>query len=279
MRSPRTVVVTRERIDAQRWVGPLRAEGHEVLQVPWLDLIDVPNVDIVAPKVGWDKLQAVMCVSAKAARALLRSSRGWGAALTDLWGRGMGPRVWAPGPGTVKQLLALGVPRDRIDAPDPKAVQFDSEHLWQAVESQVETGFQVLIVRGEGLELSADSVTDAAANSGRDLIRARCEAAGAKVDECVVYRRGVPEWSPEELADWERALKMREAVWLASSSTALQFGQALALQHGLTSDWCQTRRVLTTHPRIQATALAVGWGEVSLVRPDHASVFAFLKGD
>ncbi len=280
MSAPRTVVITRERNDALRWVEPLQAAGHEVLRVPWLDLIDLPDADVLAPSLPWEKYHAVLCVSAKAARVLGRPSLGWGAALIDLWAQGAGPRVWAPGPGTMKQLLALGVPSHCIDTPDPQAAQFDSEHLWQAVASQVHSGAEVLIVRGDGADANPDPNRPSdAASSGRDVIRERCEALGAHVGECVVYRRGVPVWSPRELADWQRALAMPEAVWLASSSTALHVGQDLALQHGQKPDWCHSRTVLATHPRIQATALDIGWGQVALSRPDHASVLAFLQAN
>ena len=280
MRVPRTVVVTRERWDAQRWVKPLSAAGFEVLQVPWLDLVDIADTGVVPPALAWDQYHAVMCVSAKAARVLQRDALGWGDALKALWHRGAGPRLWAPGPGTAQQLIDLGIPADRIDAPPATAAQFDSEHLWQAVCGQVHADFKLLIIRGDMPESRLNSPQSPGAKaSGRDALRAACEAAGGHVEECVVYRRGLPQWLPQEISDWHRALSNVDACWLASSSTALEWGHALAIEQGLPADWCSARRVLATHPRIQATALALGWGQVSLSRPDYASVVAALQHD
>ena len=260
-----TVVVTREREDAQTWLRSL-SEGHwQVLNVPLLALEDLPAERIHVHLDDWCQAQALMFVSARAAKVLGRADLGLGAALQRVWSKvpAQGPRVWAPGPGTAQALRAQGVPQHLIDTPAADAAQFDSVHLWQAVAGQVSAGAKVILVRGEGAEQSG---------AGRDALRQLIQAAGGTVQEAVVYRRGLPQWSETEQLNWHRALQDPRCVWLVSSSLALRQGRALAGPEA----WPVHARVLVTHPRMAATARELGCTDVTQCRPTMASVSAAL---
>jgi uroporphyrinogen-III synthase len=201
--------------------------------------------------------RAIMVVSAQAARVFARQDLAWASHVQDLWAQGLGPRIWAPGPGTRRALLAAGVPEARIDTPPLDAAQFDSQHLWPVVASQLRPGDRVMIVRGQG---------QATAGLGRDFLQQACEDVGAQVHIVRVYRRSAPRWSEVERADFERARAQASSLWLFSSSQALRY----AAQVGGTpqaTPWWTASTVVATHPRIADTARAMGWARVALSAP------------
>jgi uroporphyrinogen-III synthase len=259
-----SVVVTRERLDAHSWVQALSDRGWLVRSVPLLALDDLAEHDLCIDPASWCSADALMFVSARAARVLGRAELGLGRALVQAWAQGQGPRVWAPGPGTATALREQGVPADQIDMPAEDAPQFDSTHLWAAVHEQVRCGTRVLLVRGEGAEQ---------AGAGRDELRGHIQAAQGVVDEVAVYRRCAPQWTALELQAWQAAVADPKAVWLVSSSLALRHGHAES-QSGL---WPGCAQVLATHPRIAQTARTLGCTQVHECRPTLASVHAALQ--
>jgi uroporphyrinogen-III synthase len=264
-----SVVVTRECEDARPWVQALEAEGWRVLAVPLLSLSELPSQELHLRAEEWCAAQALMFVSARAARVLARVELGLGDALRRAWARGDGPRVWAPGPGTAAALCAQGVPPERIDTPASNAAQFDSAHLWATVGDQVQPGARVILVRGEGGEQ---------AGAGREELRQRVEAAGGRVTQAVVYRRAAPQWSDAQRQTCAKALADPLAVWLISSSLALRQGQALIAQDFMEQmAWPHGARVLVTHPRMAQTAREIGCTQVQACRPTLASVNAALQ--
>lgn len=260
------VIVTRAQGEAKRWASDLSALGFDALALP---LIAVgPVADTAALKQAWQQLddyQGVMFVSANAADYFFASRP---SSAPDFSAQStVRTRAWATGPGTARALLRLGVALQRIDAPAPDAVQFDSEALWQLVGNQLRPGQQVLIVRGTDTE----DATDTGQGSGREWFAQRVAAAGARAEFVVAYQRRAPVWSPSEQ---EQACQAAGdgSVWLFSSTQALvNLGAALPGQ-----SWLQAR-ALATHPRIAAVAKRAGFGVVCESRPTLPEVATALK--
>jgi uroporphyrinogen-III synthase len=265
--------VTRPAAEAAHWVQALRAAGWQAEALPLIDITEpadpVAQAALAQHRRRWWQADALMFVSA--------------AAVQHFFAHGVAPapaahrfttRFWAPGPGTARALAralaALGVGADRIDAPPPDAAQFDSEHLWPVVASQLHRGARVLIVRGHSPEL--DGPREAALpGTGRDWLIRRCEAAGAAVEACVAYERRAPVWSERERV-WVCGANDADQLWLLSSSEALTNLQSLV--PGI--DW-SAAGALATHPRIAAAARSAGFGQVIESRPALPDVVRALE--
>ena len=265
------VVVTRPEREAVAWVSALAAHGFAPVALPLMAF--GPPADMAALQACRQRLadySAVMFVSPQAVHAF------WPVAAWPV-----GVRCWAPGPGTARTLCQLGIPENAIDQPATDAAQFDSEALWPVVRSQLQPGARVLVVRGEQAADRAvgpapgEAVSPQAQpsqGSGREWLARQCEQAGALVDFCVAYGRGMPVWSQQQHAQAERALA-DGAIWLLSSSESV--GHLKQLQP--VSNWAGAR-ALATHPRIATSALAMGFAEVRMARPAMADVMSVLAG-
>lgn len=264
------VVVTRPEAEADAWVQALSKAGHEVLALPLIAFEALPP-PMLPPL---ETYRALMFVSAQAVAAYFDEKRHLSldnqAQAAHFFNRlslaTTHIRCWAPGPGTARALLQVGIPADGIDQPDPLGAQFDSEALWQVVGSQVHAGARVLIVRGESEgQPSAAASQGRRQGHGRDWLAKQCEAAGATVDYAVVYRRVRPLWSEAQHRQARQAVG--QAVWLFSNAEALgHLAQLLP-----DTDWCNTKGVVT-HPRVAQAAQALGFAPITICRPDVADV-------
>ncbi|AMM25512.1 uroporphyrinogen-III synthase [Variovorax sp. PAMC 28711] len=249
------VIVTRPLREAQRWVNDLRAAGVDAVALP---LIQIAPVDDVEPlRAAWrriDAYAAVMSVSAAAVEEFFRHQRA--EALQPL------PRWWATGPGTARALGQAGVPAASIDTPAHDAGRFDSEALWAHVRAQVTPGARVLIVRGG----------DASGRpTGRDWLAQEVDAAGARRDTVVAYRRLAPGFAANEQAIAAEGASGR-AIWLFSSSEAIA-----NLQQAMPAANWHAARAVATHPRIAQAAADAGFGTVCLSQPLQASLVASIE--
>lgn len=249
------VVLTRPAQDAARWSSALAQRGHEVLLLPLIDIVAVP--DPTPLHEAWAALtrcDAAMFVSANAVLHFQAAARG------ATWP--VDTQAWATGPGTATALRESQVPASLVMQPDADAAQLDSEALWARVGSQVRPGWRVLVVRG------ADEGGPAA---GRDWLVRQLEAAGASVDQVAAYARSRPRWT-----DTQRAAARQAAgdgsVWVFSSSQALANLQALLPGQ----DW-SAARVIATHARIGEAALQAGFGGVRIARGDLEAVARTLE--
>jgi uroporphyrinogen-III synthase len=246
------VVLTRPAQDAPGWAEALRAAGHEVVELPLIEIAAAPDAAALAR--ARDVLAtfgAAMFVSANAVRGLLAQGATWPART----------RAWATGPGTRQALLDAGVPAASIDAPDASAPQFDSETLWPLVQAQAAPGARVLLVRGAGTDGEP---------AGRDWLRSRLEAAGAHVEVVASYARRAPRWTAAQHASARQCAT--GATWLFSSSEAVRHLGALLPDQ----DWTGAQ-ALATHERIAQAARGAGFGVVRLSRPGRDEVAAALK--
>lgn len=255
------LIVTRPAKEGVRWVSDLQARGLRACALPLIGI--EPPLDSEPLRQAIDKLggyAAVMFVSANAVSGFAHAARQFGH--TDMGLLSKGARAWSPGPGTTRALNDSGWPAAAIDAPDPQALQFDSESLWEQVWQQARSGQHVLIVRG------ADAKGHVA---GRDWLAARLREAGLTVDEVAAYRR-----APAVLDESQRGLAEAAAsdgsIWLFSSSESIS-NLRLALPG---QSWSRAYAV-ATHERIAQSARQAGFGMVKQVRPTLDDVAASIE--
>jgi len=269
------VIVTRPHGDAETWVLALAQLGIDALALPLIEIRALSDFcGIAAAWQAWSRCDAVMFVSAAAVDHFfaLRPQA------VDTSAIGDGPRLWAPGPGTVAALLRHGVAAQRIDAPAPDGGQFDSEALWQQVAGQVPDGGQVMVVRGAAHDVpwtpeplvSVGGMSDAQ-GQGRDWLAQQLVAAGAQLRFAVAYWRAPPEPLALQQAIADHAAGPND-VWLFTSAQAIG-NLRLCLP---SQDWSHAR-AMTTHPRIAAAARAAGFGVVWESRPALVDIAASIK--
>ena len=263
------VIVTRPASQAGKWVTDLRAAGLDALSLPLIEITGPPEPQTL--RAAWQRLSdfdALMFVSANAVQQFfaLRPQAVDGA------GPGVhgGPRFFVTGPGSAAALLRAGVARERMDAPDEAAAQFDSEALWQRVQQQVQPGWRVLIVRGHTGSEGGEE-TAAADGVGRDWFAARLTERGAAVEFVVAYARRAPVLGAHALALLQVAAS-DGTVWLFSSSEAV--ANLCSMAEG--QSWSRARAV-ATHPRIAQTARNAGFGLVCESRPAMAELLASIE--
>ena len=255
--SPVVVLVTRPEPQAQEWAVSLRERGVHATPLPLLRVTALPGAE-QATSAAWDVLdqhRLVMFVSPNAVARFF-------AARPDAAAWPVSVRAAATGPGTVAALAAHHVPRECIVAPPPHAPRFDSEALWELLQSEDWRGARVLIVRGE---------------DGRDAFSRQLRTAGAEVRLLSAYRREAPAWSPTERALALHALDRPDRhAWLMSSSEAIthlsEFLREVerAMPAGALA--------LCTHPRIAQTAREAGFARVLEVRPSPPAVVEARSG-
>ncbi len=266
------VVVTRPEPEASAWVEVLRARGWSAQAWPLLHIGDPQEPALRHAlahwRLHWPACDAVMFVSGSAVQRFMASADRAGPPPDAT------TRFWSPGPGTARVLAhvlqTLGLPADRIDSPPTDAAQFDSEHLWPVVRSQVGPGKRILVVRGRS-DGQADAPEGGLAGHGRDWLIARCREAGALVDVCVAYERRPAVFDTPALQRL-RSLSAPGSVWLLSAS------EAVAALPGLVTgiDWSGACAVVT-HPRIAEAAQAHGFGRVVQARPVLPEVLRVLE--
>lgn len=264
------LIVTRVQPQAQQWADQFEAIGHEA---PVLPLIEVSGLaDATAVHGAWlnlSRYRAAMFVSRHAVDYFFQAKPAPDPGAQAL--AAMTTRWWSTGPGTAHALLAHGVPRPLLDTPPEQAGQFDSEALWQQVQTQVRPGDKVLIVRGDSVVPDGTSVDDNDQGVGREWLAERLRQSGAQVDFVVAYQRGAPVWTSQQRALAQSAAGDR-SVWLFSSA------EALCHLHSLLpgQDWSAARAV-ATHPRIAAAARGLGFGVVAQTRPTLEDVLASIE--
>jgi uroporphyrinogen-III synthase len=249
------VLVTRPQAEASRWVEDLRRRGFDPVALPLIAIVPVPQPRALQDAWGQlDRYRALMFVSGNAVRHFFAHRPA-----TTCWPNHT--RAWAPGTGTADALVEAGVAPALVDAPSPRAAQFDSEALWQQVAGQVGAGDRVLIVRGE----EADEK-----GAARDWLAGQLGAAGVEVQAIAAYLRAAPVFSQAQRT--YALLGATQGVWLFSSSQGIANLRALLPAQ----DWSQAR-ALATHPRIAQAARLAGFGVVCESRPSLDAVAAALE--
>lgn len=263
------VILTRPAGQSRAWREALQSAGHEVLDWP---LIETSAIESTQPIIrAWReraRCRAWMFVSAPAVQHFFAHRP----AESDL----QGVRCWVTGPGTRRALLQCGVTDEAITGPADDAAQFDTEHLWQVVRSQVAAwppGQAVAIVRGTEVPPQRHVTDDQHAEQhgvGRDWLAQQLADQGVEVRWVVAYRRGPPRW---DVAQRTRASRAAEdgSVWVFTSSLAAQYLSTLMPDTG----WTHARAV-ATHARIAEELRALGWGQVSICKPQAGELLQQL---
>lgn len=263
------LIVTRPADQATAWLQVLRDMGHEAVALPLIEIAAVESEDDAqALELAWGRLKsfdALMFVSSPAAQAFLRPNRPFAGvesaqrAIELIVNEYPNLRLWATGQGTVATLRSLGIPENRIDAPDAVAGQFDSEALWQVVQSQVHSASKVLILRGRDVGMF---------DSSRDWLTLQIMSNGGVATRLVVYERRAPRWNLAQTAQC-RAWLRDGSIWLLSSTQALRNLPAnLDTSQGI---------CICTHERISQAARAKGFAVVCTSRPTLADVASSIK--
>ena len=251
MRGAPTLIVTRPQPQADDWVTRLRHAGFDAAPLPLLAIEPVANPDAVsAARQRLPQYALAMFVSPAAVEHFMRRAPGvpeWPA--TTL--------AAAPGPGTAHALRAAGVPAAQVIEPAADAPQFDSEQLWRELAGRDWRGLRVLLVRGDG---------------GREWLADTLRQAGAAVEVLQAYSRASPTLDASERELLRMSIAQPAArLWLFSSSQAIGHLRRLAPE----ADW-RAAAALASHPRIAASARALGFGSVHDTAPSFDAVLRTL---
>lgn len=245
------VVVTRPAAQSAAWVLRLQAAGIAAVALPLIET--APAADTEAVAAAWASLPSRRLVVFVSPNAVLHffaarpADRCWPPTLSAA----------TPGPGTAEALRAAGVAPGRIVEPAGDACRFDSEALWHRLGESDWAGASVLLVRGDG---------------GRQWLAERLIEAGAQVDAVQAYRRSAPTFSHPERVALEELTTAADAVWLFTSSQAIDHLEAAAgagRWHGA--------RAIATHPRIAARARTAGFGRVIEAAPGLDALVACIQ--
>lgn len=243
---PLRFIVTRPAASAQGWLSALADAGLCVQSLPLIDIVPEPLQGALGnARVQLDRWPIWMFVSPNSFRCFARD-------LPVPLSVG-NSRAWAPGPGTAAAVAAAGWPPDQIDSPDLRAVNYDSEALWQKVRDQVAPGRIVCIVRGG--DASGRVV-------GRMWLRDRVLAAGGQVRQLLSYRRLPVTPDADGLLHLRRVATTSTTVWLFSSAFAFR-----SLQQLLPGFPWAGSRAIATHGRIAQVLQQAGFADVRVVRP------------
>ncbi len=263
------LIVTRPADQAVAWLQVLSDMGHEAQALPLIEIAPVDSEDDAqALELAWSRLKsfdALMFVSSSAAQAFFMPKQ-QNAVITSVQRaidlvvtENPAIRLWATGQGTVASLHNLGIPKNRIDAPDAQAGQFDSEALWQVVNKQVHIASRVLILRGRDVGTF---------DSSRDWLGQQIMASGGVAQKLVVYERRSPRWNLAQTTQCNAWLR-DGSIWLLSSTQAIRnLPTSLDASQGI---------CICTHERISQAARQRGFAVVCTSRPTLQDVAASIK--
>jgi uroporphyrinogen-III synthase len=260
-------IVTRPAPEAQLWVDAMQVQGIRAVALPLIDIRPAPDPQTIRKaqrQLAGEpvEFQAVMFVSAAAVSHFFIANIADADCRNGLKSFEMGRcRAWATGQGTVRALLAAGVPAAQIDSPGADSAQWDSESLWAQVSQRLGGIRHVLIVRGADAQGQLQ---------GRDWLSQQLVAQGIAVQQVAAYQRHLPVWTTDQQALASQAAQ--SGLWVFSASEAVANLQQLMP----TASW-RSARALATHPRIAQAAKDAGFGVVCESLPGLPQVMASIK--
>lgn len=185
-------LVTRPAGQGATLAAAIRAAGGEALECPLLDIRPLPVEPSMLARL-LEESSAAIFISTNAVSAALAAMREYGL----VWPSAL--RALAVGSATRDALI-----RGDIAAGTGEGIAMNSEELLaHTALAQVE-GQQIVIFKGEG---------------GRELLAEALRARGARVEECALYRRTLPEGAAQMLASLLDAHRVN--TFLASSGETL----------------------------------------------------------
>lgn len=258
--TPCFIVVTRPRKQLAGLIEQL-AQGlnqkkliNSVVGLPLLEI--EPIGDAVLAQYLFDSLQSADLIVFVSPNAVFEAKR-----LLQAFGHNWPTncRVAVVGGGTEKAIKESGLLPSEIIKPANDS-SWDSEGLWAALNSQERSwvGSKVVFIKGVG---------------GRHWLSEKLEQAGATTIGIEVYKRvpltlADPAWSEVEkaykVANHHDQNAIPKALWLLTSSEAVQQIQSAFEKLGIPTEYLQQSNAICTHLRIRQAALEVGFGDVKL---------------
>ena len=238
------ILVTRPRDQASGLTQAITEAGGIPLLFPLLDIAPVADAQALRQQIArLARCDLAIFISPNAVKygmaAILDGSGGMPASL----------KVATVGAGSAKALHAAGVAE--VIVPTER---FDSEGLLATPELQNITGWQVMILRGDG---------------GRELLGDTLKMRGAIVEYVTCYRRSKPQQPVSELL-----LASPDAITVTSSEALGYLWQMLDEQaRGELLD----TPLFVPHPRIAQLARSQGWRDVHLTGAGDEGLLLALK--
>jgi uroporphyrinogen-III synthase len=239
------VLITRPLPQARVLAQALSAAGADPVVFPGVRIHPLAAAELGPALQEARRADLIVFISPNAARIGMRL-------LADAGALPLRAKVAAVGPGTTKELGALGV--GEVITPQDG---HDSEALaGHPALSQV-AGKNIVVFRGEG---------------GRAYLADRLRERGARVVAAECYRRLPPgDDFSRTLSDWASG---RIAAWTASSAQIIDNLFAAAGADG--SEWLRRRVVFVPHARIAACAFRHGTRSVFVTGPGDAGLLEGL---
>lgn len=227
------VLVTRPREQAEELAQRLRQLGAEILYQPAI---------AIRPPDDWGPLDAALDHLDRYDWLVFSSANGVRSVLDRLWARGddwrlLGPlKLAAIGPGTAEELARYRLKADLVP------LEYRAEALAEALIAQA-AGRRFLLAR---------------ASRGREVLAEQLRAAGAEVEQVVVYRSLDVEQPDPDIA---AALAHGRIDWVTVTSSAIarslvqMFGQQLRVPRlaSISPVTSETLRQLGHEPAVEAT--------------------------
>lgn len=249
------VVITRPIGQADAFARRVAAIGRKAVIFPLLEIRSLDDKQDLQATLG--RLQdyaMVAFVSPNAIDAAFSVLRGWPEHV-PVAVMGEGSRAALARHGVTPANATILSPRD----PD----RTDSQTLLAALDIDALRGKAVLIVRGE---------------SGRELLADALREAGALVRQVAAYRRVAPELDGPKKAQLRVLLDLR-CDWIITSSEALHIlkRMAVALDPAEGLSKLQGQHLLVPHARIEETAQALGFQQITFTRSGDEHLLAALQ--
>ncbi|WP_179290554.1 uroporphyrinogen-III synthase [Vandammella animalimorsus] len=277
-----SLILTRPATQNAAWAAQFAALGIDCIALPLIHIQFLDDATSVQRRLSalakLDQWAAIMHVSPNAVQGF------WDAQAMQLWRQLLAtganlPRLWAPGPGTAQALQAQGFALEWIDQPAADAEQFDSEALWQQVQTQISPGAQVLILRGSravaGTAIPAAPRQVQDEGHGRDWLARQLQQRDAQLHFLPVYRRSPPTWDAGQ-RDLAMGTAAARRIWLLSSSEGVQHLPQLLPGQG--EAFWRAQSAIVTHPRIAQAAQRIGFGQIHASAPTVQAIALCLQG-
>jgi uroporphyrinogen-III synthase len=249
------VVVTRPLAQAAAFAERVSALGRVAVLFPLLEILPLENPGPLCVALAeLARYDLVAFVSPNAIDAAFAELPDWPCAV-PLAIIGEGSRAALARHGVTSANATIFSPRD------PNRT--DSETLLAALDLNALRGRKVLILRGQ---------------TGRELLADALRSAGADVVQVAAYRRVAPELDATGQA-MLRHLAGSSNDWVITSSEALHILVNLVERfagHSAVSD-LQRQHLLVPHLRINETAQALGFGNVTLTAAGDEHLLAALQ--
>jgi uroporphyrinogen-III synthase len=255
IRVPDVIIVTRPVRQAEPLARKIATLGCEVVLFPLLEIQPLHNPETLRVALEHlDDTALVAFVSPNAIDAAFEVVRDWPSHIKFAV-MGEGSRMALAHHGVTSATATIFSPAD--------PARTDSQTLLAALDLDQLNGKRVLIVRGE---------------SGRELLADALSAAGISVTQVAAYRRVAP-----TLDGARRAQLLQLAAsandWIITSSEALRNLVAMATEAGGTQAVArlQQQRLIVPHARIDETARALGFSDISLIGSGDDCLLAALQ--